>query len=98
MAYGVSADGRTVAGISHSGGSSYEAFTWTVAGGMVGLGDLPGGRHTSTAYDVSADGSVVVGRGQTAAANEAVTWTTADGIVGLGHLPDGRRDTFARGV
>lgn len=31
------------------------------AASFVGLGDLPGGRHESKAWDVSADGSVIVG-------------------------------------
>ncbi len=36
-----------------------EAFRWTQAGGMVGLGDLPGGTFGSKTFFVSADGSVV---------------------------------------
>ncbi len=41
-ALGISSDGSVVTGegISNSG---WEAFRWTSAGGMVGLGDLPGG-------------------------------------------------------
>ncbi|MHC4178016.1 MAG: PEP-CTERM sorting domain-containing protein, partial [Planctomycetota bacterium] len=38
----------------------YEAFVWTEADGMVGLGYLPG-HGWSRAYAVSADGSIVVG-------------------------------------
>ncbi len=41
-----------------------EAFRWTQAGGMVGLGDLPGGTFGSKAFFVSADGSVVWPMGQ----------------------------------
>ena len=40
-----------------------EAFRWTSGGGMVGLGDLPGGSSASFATGVSADGSVIVGMG-----------------------------------
>ncbi len=75
-AFGVSADGSVIVGISSSA-SGYEAFRWEDLNnnGMVdpgetldnhpefGLGDLPGGSFYSCAYDVSADGSVVVGGG-----------------------------------
>ncbi|HYE95601.1 MAG TPA: T9SS type A sorting domain-containing protein, partial [Rubricoccaceae bacterium] len=44
-------------------GAGFEAFRWTEQTGMVGLGDLPGGAFESTAYDVTPDGSVVVGEG-----------------------------------
>ena len=44
-------------------GGDWEAFRWTEAEGMVGLGDLPGGRLSSQAIDVSGDGSRVIGRG-----------------------------------
>ena len=40
-ARGVSADGSVVVGTSVSA-SGFEAFRWTQAGGMVGLGFLPG--------------------------------------------------------
>ena len=38
--------------------SGQEAFRWTSGGGMVGLGGLG---SSSYAYDISADGSTVVG-------------------------------------
>ena len=41
-AYAISADGSVVAGQSSSASGS-EAFRWTLAGGIVGLGDLAGG-------------------------------------------------------
>ena len=56
----VSADGFVVVGKSASSSSGEEAFRWTSAQGMVGLG-LPNEAASSTASDVSADGSVVVG-------------------------------------
>jgi probable HAF family extracellular repeat protein len=56
---------------------------------FVGLGDLPGGDLSSFALGVSADGSVVVGAGNSAAGNEAFRWTAATGMAGLGDLPGG---------
>jgi probable HAF family extracellular repeat protein len=55
------------------------------------LGDLPGAAVGSAALAVSADGSVVVGVGDSGALNagEAARWTAATGWVGLGDLPGG---------
>ncbi len=67
LAYGVSPDGSVIVGMSASGavdpnsGRGWEAFRWTQATGMVGLGRLSGGLAKSRALGVSADGSVVVG-------------------------------------
>jgi probable HAF family extracellular repeat protein len=89
-ALGISADGSVVVGYSNipnvNGG--YEAFRWTQATGMVGLGDLPGGIFDSKATGVSADGSVVVGNG-TGFYGTAFRWTQATGMVGLGYLLGG---------
>jgi probable HAF family extracellular repeat protein len=65
-AYGANADGSVIVGLSRSplsGGSGWEAFRWTQAGGMVGLGDLPGGAVLSEGYATTPDGSIVVGKG-----------------------------------
>ena len=94
-ASGVSADGSVVVGYSDG-----EAFRWTQATGMVGLGDVPTEVFCnpesntcfedvvySKAYGVSADGSVVVGGGSywsSYSLNEAFRWTQATGMVGLG--------------
>jgi probable HAF family extracellular repeat protein len=60
-----------------------KAFRWTQAEGMVNLGG-----RSSTAYGVSADGSVIVGESRSATApdHEAFRWTEAEGMVGLGFL------------
>jgi len=66
----VSANGRVVVGSSRSALGS-EAFRWSRAEGMTGLGDFPPNGtlfdpddlSSSKAYDVSADGSVIVGHG-----------------------------------
>ncbi|MCP9472622.1 MAG: hypothetical protein NNA30_07820, partial [Nitrospira sp.] len=51
--YGVSADGAVVVGRSGST-LGHQAFRWTKATGMVGIGDLPGGDFFSEAAGVSA--------------------------------------------
>ncbi len=90
----VNADGSVIVGDSNSGLSTgpdaREAFRWTSAGGMVGLGDLAGGEFHSSANGVSANGSVVVGVGTSAPGRqEAFRWTSGGGMVGLGFLPTG---------
>ena len=63
-----------------------------------GLGDLPGGAFRSEAYDVSADGSVVVGTSHSENGWEAFRWTTQTGMVGLGDLPGGGFSSLAYSV
>jgi probable HAF family extracellular repeat protein len=65
---------------------------------MVGLGDFPGGGSTSLARAVSADGTTIVGRGQTSVGSEAFRWTAAGGMVGIGDLPGGPTLSEAFGV
>jgi probable HAF family extracellular repeat protein len=78
----VSHDGSVIVGTSGN-----QAFRWTKSGGIVGIGDLPGGISESTATGVSGDGSVVVGRSASANGREAYRWTEADGFLALGDLP-----------
>jgi probable HAF family extracellular repeat protein len=61
-------------------------FRWTAERGMVGLGDLPGGPLNSNVWDVSADGSVIVGYGNTASGEAAFLWTVGDGMRNLRDL------------
>lgn len=65
---------------------------------FTGLGDLPGGAFESFAGDVSADGTVVVGRSQSASGPEAFRWTASGGMVGLGDLQGGSFESAAVGV
>jgi uncharacterized membrane protein len=58
------------------------AFRWTQETGMIGLGGY--GSSNSEAYDVSADGSVIVGSIYSVNGFEPFRWTQADGMVGLG--------------
>jgi probable HAF family extracellular repeat protein len=83
LALGVSQNGQVIVGFSSSVNTQsgdYEAFRWTQAGGMVGLGDLPGGSFNSSATSVSADGSVIVGNSTTATGQQAFIWDAQDGM------------------
>jgi len=101
-AFDVSADGSTVVGVGHSGwyypSGSGEAFCWTPATGMVGLGRLPGGSLVSYALGISADGSTVVGSSGSGSGYEAFRWTSDGGMVGLGDLPGGSFSSSASDV
>ena len=85
-AAGVSVDGRVVVGVASSARADEEAFRWSAATGMVGLGVLPA-RPWSTASDASHDGSIVVGTSGNSPV-EAFEWTELGGMVGLG-FPNG---------
>lgn len=92
--------------LTHVSGYTEEAFRWTEAGGMVGLGvlashDTPaiaaGYTARSRAQAVSADGLVVVGQSRAAGDSTdvqdsilAFRWTQATGMVSLGTLPGGK--------
>jgi probable HAF family extracellular repeat protein len=77
----ISADGSVIVA------GRFEAERWTLDGGVMPLGDLPGGAINSQAYGVSADGSVIVGQGESSSGREAFRWTEEGGMVGLGILP-----------
>ncbi len=62
------------------------------------LGDLSGGAISSSAYGVSGDGSVVVGRSSSASGNQAFRWTRLGGMVGLGDLAGGTFSSSANGI
>lgn len=56
---------------------------------MVGLGDLPGGPSTSSAWGISNDGATIVGHSSSTNGTEAFRWTSGGGMVGLGDLSGG---------
>ncbi len=103
---GASADGAVVVGFSKSSpgyddNKGEEAFRWTEADGMVGLGTLGGDHLWSCAYGVNADGSVVVGWSGLeygVEGREAFRWTTDGGMVGLGDLDGGKFYSWASDV
>ena len=47
---------------------------------MIGLGDLDGGSWSSTAWDVSADGSVIVGDAESESGMEVFIWDLTNGM------------------
>jgi len=85
-------DGSVVVGQSYTevgvqGIVASQAFRWTPAGGLQGLGFLRPGRDRSWATGVSADGNVIVGTNRSIGGNEAFTWTPSSGMTALPHLP-----------
>jgi probable HAF family extracellular repeat protein len=94
---GVSFDGLIAVGDSRST-SGNEAFRWTAAEGLHGLGDLPGGAFESYADAISGDGKVIVGESKSAAALEPFRWTAEDGMQGLGFLPGLITESHANSV
>jgi probable HAF family extracellular repeat protein len=80
----VSGDGSVVVGYSSHSTSSNQAFRWTEATGMQGLGFLPGPvEGYSEAHAVSADGSVIVGSSE-----EAFVWDAGHGMGSLRDVLD----------
>ena len=107
----VSADGSTVVGNSHIIGKyepapgyintrdTVEAFRWTQKSGMQGLGDLPGGRFRSDATKVSADGSIVVGVGESDGfRGKPFRWTQQGGIEMLTGIVEQGQSYFVSGL
>ena len=92
-AYAVSADSKVIVGVGNSE-AGMEAFRWTQTDGMVGLGAPPYGfTNASAAFDVSADGSVVVGQFGYLSVGDSIyppqfafRWTMEDGMIDLGAL------------
>jgi probable HAF family extracellular repeat protein len=100
-AYGMSADGEVVVGISYNAQGQQTPFRWTAAVGMQSLGFLPGATGITpagTAYAASADGSVIVGQSRSIASGqggEAFRWTASGGMQPLGDLPGGAFQSWA---
>jgi uncharacterized membrane protein len=84
----LSADGTVVVSQKKTSATIAEAARWTMADGLVGLGDLRGGAMYSEPLAMSADGSAVVGYGNTDRGQEPFLWTVAlGGMSDLGVLP-----------
>ncbi|HYV84291.1 MAG TPA: thrombospondin type 3 repeat-containing protein [Patescibacteria group bacterium] len=87
IAEAASDDGVFVAGFLQRTGSVFAGFRWSAATGLQFVDDIPGGLTSNSAVDLSSDGSVVVGLGNSVNGIEAYRWTAATGAVGLGDLP-----------
>ncbi len=95
QANGISPDGRIVVG--RSLGTGFTAYTWTAAGGMVGLPNLAG-RNFAVANDVN-DAGLVVGTSSTTSFGSSplpVTWS--NGVVTALTIPAGFTVGQANGV
>lgn len=95
-AFDISRDGTTVVGNTFNG-TVTRAARWTSSTGIVELGQLPGGAAPGTlfseAYDVSADGSVIVGIADVTPSPgppyRGFRWTADTGMTALGELAGG---------
>jgi uncharacterized membrane protein len=88
---GTNSDGSVVVGLAvRTDSRGWEAFHWTQATGMVGLGDINGDPEfqSSGANAVTPDGSVIVGLSDAPGYfDQAFRWTQATGMIGIGALP-----------
>ncbi len=82
VAFDVSNTG-TIVGRATTSALEHEAFLWSQATGTVSIGDFSGGRHLSSANAVTADGSIVVGRGETDNGGLAFIWDELNGLRSL---------------
>ncbi|WP_439544103.1 autotransporter domain-containing protein [Hyphomicrobium sp.] len=92
---GVSGDGTVVTGSATNGGGIDQAYVWTQATGMVGIGTLPG-YTDSFGKAISGNGKVVIGDAADPT-TQAFRWSQAMGMTGLGFL-NGGTVTYAHGV
>ena len=69
--------------VNGTAGNRIEAYIWNEQTGMIGLGDLPGGQFESSAFDVSADGTTVVGASAVDDGYQAFIWRPDNGMRNL---------------
>ncbi|MEQ8316215.1 MAG: GC-type dockerin domain-anchored protein [Phycisphaerales bacterium] len=80
------------------GANGPEAFRWTQAGGIEGLGDLGGSFFFSSAAGISTDGTTIIGGASAPGGIVAMRWRAATGMESLGDLPGGPFQSEAGGV
>ncbi|MEM9382052.1 MAG: hypothetical protein AAGB93_19000, partial [Planctomycetota bacterium] len=78
-------DGSIVVGYASATGTPARAFRWSAATGIVALPELPGVVQ-SQAFDVSADGTTIVGRALFGSGWRAVKWRPSEGMTVLGEV------------
>jgi probable HAF family extracellular repeat protein len=88
-AQSVSANGSAVAGNGWNPATGSQPVRWTWAGGIQGLGLLPGGDSSCWAKAISADGNWVAGAGTLPGGYNAWRWSQGTGMVPLGDLSGG---------
>ena len=103
QAYAVSSDGTRIVGFGSPPCSKYpactQAFVWTEAQGMKGLGNLSGREGAGAALAVSADGRVIVGYGfDENIFDNAVMWTPGANPVRLFESARTKPDSKAHDV
>ncbi|MDX2132849.1 MAG: hypothetical protein SFY69_12435 [Planctomycetota bacterium] len=88
-AQAVNHDGSIIVGRGEfgTGGFIGQAFRWTSATGMVGLGFTRPGHGFSEAAAISRDGSTIVGTSRGGSDYRAFTWTQGTGMLELPGLP-----------
>ncbi len=96
IAYGVSANGEVVTGISTAtggiGGGNDRGFRWTAAGGIQDIDTSPGDGVMVRVHGISADGNTIIGEyGHYPECNPgcAFSWTPVLGFQILGSVPGG---------
>lgn len=89
-----------VVGVSMNGALVQHAFVWSAGGGMVDLGDLPGGDNDSSASGINNAGTVVGSSGalNTAQGYHAFQWTSGAGMADLGAKPNNGYISFGAGI
>lgn len=86
---GSSADGKTLFG-NGVGKNGSEGFTWSKAGGVAGIGDLPGGFFYSQAIGISPEGKWVAGCSKSFDGLTAALWSRPTGLLALRYEGQGR--------
>ena len=94
----MSADGDTISYDMHDSGGAEVGGYWTRANGWTEVGGLFGScGSVSSAYDVSDDGSVVVGLAWDYCKGRAFRWDAVNGMVDLGLMGDNARANCVSG-
>lgn len=96
-AYGINDFGEVV-GLSDTPKGNSEAFYWSDATGIIGLGDLPGGNFSSTAKGINNAGTVVGYGTIDGAASYAFTWTLKGGMQPMPALPVSGKPIHANAI
>jgi uncharacterized membrane protein len=96
-ARGVSGDGEVVVGSYAPVSTERQAYRWTAATEVIGIGYLPGG-SSSIADAANADGTVIVGQSSSGLYLEPFRWTSSGGMAPLQMLDGTQVDGNANDV